>query len=152
MLVHEPDGTTIGTPGSTEFKNRRARSTASSRIPSLNATCPQQNAPRIGVTLSRRRSSTVALASLTSGKNSSARQVENSWTSVIVRPYHDHMQRLGAVHTKHDSPFDIRRPARAGDQGQSIRRDADRPHLGEYRGEIRHHAIDLNDHEARRRQ
>src|ERR1700722_7628505 len=137
MLVHEPDGTTIGTSGSTEFRNRRARSTASSRMPSLNATCPQQNAPRTGVTLSRRRSSTVAVASLTSGKNSSARQVENSWSSVIVRPYDDHMQRLRAVHAKHDSLFDIRSPARTGDQGQSIRRDAARPHLGEYRREIR---------------
>src|ERR1700688_1256693 len=107
MLVHEPDGTTIGTPGSTEFRNRRARSTASSRMPSLNATCPQQNAPRIGVTLSRRRSSTVAEASLTSGKNSSARQVENSWTSVIVRPHHDHMPRFQGVDAKHDSLLDI---------------------------------------------
>src|ERR1700719_1867345 len=135
MLVHEPDGTTIGTSGSTEFKNRRARSTASSRMPSLNATCPQQNAPRIGVTLSRRRSSTVALASLTSGKNSSARQVENSWTSVIARPHHDHVQRLGAVHAEHDSLFDIRGPARAGYQRQSIRRDTGRSHLGKDRCE-----------------
>src|SRR5258708_39019987 len=102
MLVQEPDGTTIGTPGWTEFKNRRARSTASSRMPSLNATCPQQNAPRIGVTLSRRRSSTVALASLTSGKNSSARQVENSSPSVTPRPYHHHVPRLRAVHPHHD--------------------------------------------------
>src|SRR6202040_4042890 len=138
MLVHEPDGTTIGTPGSTEFKNRRARSTASSRMPSLNATCPQQNAPRTGVTLSRSRSSTVAAASLTSGKNSSARQVENSWTSVIARPYHDRMQRLGAVNAEHDALFDIRGPARASDQGQSIRRDATRSHLGKHRREIRH--------------
>src|ERR1700688_1355373 len=120
MLVHEPDGTTIGTPGSTEFKNRRARATASSRMPSLNATCPQQNAPRTGVTFRRRRSSTVAAASLTSGKNSSARQVENSWTSVIVRPHHGHMQRLGAVHAKHDSLLDIRGAARPGYQRQSI--------------------------------
>src|SRR5271168_4645224 len=112
MLVHEPDGTTIGTPGWTEFRNRRARSTASSRMPSLNATCPQQNALRIGVTFSRSRSSTVAAASLTSGKNSSARQVENSWTSVIAWPHHDHVQRLGAVDAQHDSLFDIRGPAR----------------------------------------
>src|ERR1700675_3627995 len=106
MLVHEPAGTTIGPPACTEFRDRRARSTASSRMPSLNATCPQQNAPRIGVTLRRRRSSTVALASLTSGKNSSARQVENSWTSVIVAPQHEHMQRLGAVDAEHDSLLD----------------------------------------------
>src|SRR5208337_4078073 len=122
MLVHEPDGTTIGTPGSTELKKRRAKSTASSRMPSLNATCPQQNAPRTGVTLSRSRSSTVAAASLTSGKNSSARQVENSWTSVILRPHHDRVQRLRTVHAEHDSLLDIRGPARAGDQRQSIRR------------------------------
>src|SRR5258707_14764947 len=110
MLVHEPDGTTIGTPGCTEFRNRRARLTASSRMPSLNATCPQQNAPRIGVTLSRSRSSTVAAASLTSGKNSSARQVENRWTSVIARPYQDHVQRLGDVHAALNSLFDMRGP------------------------------------------
>src|SRR5271170_6151404 len=123
MLVHEPDGTTIGTPGWTEFKNRRASETASSRMPSLKATCPQQNAPRTGVTLSRNRSSTVAAASFTSGKNSSARQVENSWTSVIVRPHDDHVQRLGSMHAEHNSLLDIRRPARARDQRQSIRRD-----------------------------
>src|SRR5271170_6601311 len=110
MLVHEPDGTTIGTPGSTAFRKRRARLTASSRMPSLNATCPQQNAARTGVTFSRRRSSTVAAASLTSGKNSSARQVENSWTSVIVRPHHDHMQRLGTMDAEHDSLLDIGGP------------------------------------------
>src|ERR1700683_1505414 len=115
MLVHEPDGTTIGTSSWTEFRNRRARLTASSRMPSLNATCPQQNAPRIGVTLTRSRSSTVAALSLTSGKNSSARQVENSWTSVIVRPHNDHVQRLWAVVAEHDSLLDIRGPARAGD-------------------------------------
>src|SRR5271170_3679129 len=149
MLVHEPDGTTIGTPGWTEFKNRRASETASSRMPSLNATCPQQNAPRMGVTLSRSRSSTVAAASLTSGKNSSARQVENSWTSVIVRPYDDHVQRIGAMHAEHDSLLDIRGAAWAGDQRQAIRRDASRSHRGEHSGEIRHDAIDLNDHEAR---
>src|SRR5271170_7967399 len=131
MLVHEPDGTTIGTPGWTEFKNRRASETASSRMPSLNATCPQQNAPRMGVTLSRSRSSTVAAASLTSGKNSSARQVENSWTSVIVRPHYDRMQRFGAVDAEHDSFFDIRGPARPRDQGQSIRSDSTRSQLGE---------------------
>src|SRR5271167_1654355 len=152
MLVHEPDGTTIGTPGWTEFKNRRASETASSRMPSLNATCPQQNAPRMGVTLSRRRSSTVAAASLTSGKNSSARQVENSWTSVIVRPYDDDVQRLGAVHAEHDSLFDVGCAARAGDQRQSIGRDAGRAYRGEHRGEIRHDAIDLNDYQARGRQ
>src|SRR5271156_5585419 len=127
MLVHEPDGTTIGTPGWTEFRNRRASATACSRMPSLNATCPQQNAPRIGVTLSRSRSSTVAALSLTSGENSSARQVENSWTSVIVRPHHDHVQRLGAVDAEHDSLLDIRGAARACDQRQSIRGDAGRP-------------------------
>src|SRR5271156_6265624 len=130
MLVHEPDGTTIGTPGWTEFRNRRASATACSRMPSLNATCPQQKAPRIGVTLSRSRSSTVAAASLTSGKNSSARQVENSWTSVIVRPHHDHVQRLRAVYAEHDSLLYVRGPARAGDERQSIRRDASRPHRG----------------------
>src|SRR5277367_6082263 len=124
MLVHEPDGTTIGTPGSTELRNRRARSRASSRIPSLNATCPQQNAARTGVTLSRNRSSTVAAAALTSGKNSSARQVENSWTSVIVRPRYDHVQRFRAVDAEHDSLFDIGGPARPRDQRQSIRGDA----------------------------
>src|SRR5579863_9198382 len=112
MLVHEPDGTTIGTPGWTELRNRRASSTACSRMPSLNATCPQQNAPRIGVTLRRNRSSTVAAASFTSGKNSSARQVENNWTSVIVRPHHDHVQRLRAMHAEHDSLLDICGPAR----------------------------------------
>src|SRR5260370_7759722 len=122
MLVHEPDGTTIGTPAWTELRNRRARLTASSRMPSLNATCPQQNAPRIGVTLSRRRSSTVAAASLTSGKNSSARQVENSWTSVIARPHHDHVQRLRAVHAEHDSLFDIPGSPSATDHRQTIPR------------------------------
>src|SRR5271155_196120 len=152
MLVHEPDGTTIGTPGWTEFKNRRASETASSRMPSLNATCPQQNAPRMGVTLSRSRSSTVAAASLTSGKNSSARQVENSWTSVIVRPHHDHVQRFRAMHAEHDSLFDIGGPARPRDQRQSIRGDALGTHRGQHRREIWHHAIDLNDYEARRRQ
>src|SRR5580704_10183639 len=120
MLVHEPDGTTIGTSGWTEFRNRRARSTASSRMPSLNATCPQQNAPRTGVTLSRNRSSTVAAASLTSGKNSSARQVENSWTSVIARPHHDHVQGFRAVDTEHDSLLDICRPTRASNERQAI--------------------------------
>src|SRR5260370_9221605 len=115
MLVHEPDGTTIGMFGSTELRKRRASSTASSRIPSLNATCPQQNAPRTGVTFSLRRSSTVAAASLTSGKNSSARQVENSWTSVILRPHHDHVQRFRAVPAESDSLFDVpaSAPARA---------------------------------------
>src|SRR6266481_3875298 len=124
MLVHEPDGTTIGTPGCTEFRNRRARLTASSRMPSLNATCPQQNALRTGVTFNRSRSSTVAALSLTSGKNSSARQVENSWTSVIARPHDDNVQRLRAVHAEHDSLFDVSSPTGAGDQRQSIRRDA----------------------------
>src|SRR5208337_5111170 len=148
MLVHDPEGTTIGMPGSTEFRNRRARSTASSRKPSLKATWPQQNAPRTGVTLSRSRSSTVAAASLTSGKNSSARQVENSWTSVIVRPHHDHVQRFRAMHAEHDSLFDIGGPARPRDQRQSIRGDALGTHRGQHRGEIRHYAIDLNDHQA----
>src|SRR5271170_7770836 len=143
MLVHEPDGTTIGTPGWTEFKNRRASETASSRMPSLNATCPQQNAPRMGVTLRRSRSSTVAAASLTSGKNSSARQVENSWTSVIVRPHHDYVQRFRAVHSQHDALLYIRCPARARDQRQPIRGDARGSHLGQHRGEIWPHAIDL---------
>src|SRR5271163_3193021 len=146
MLVHEPDGTTIGTPGWTEFRNRRASATACSRMPSLNATWPQQKAPRMGVTLSRSRSSTVDAASLTSGKNSSARQVENSWTSVIVRPHHDHVQRLGTMDAEHDSLLDIGGPARAGDQCQAIGRDGGRPYLGEHRRQIRHHAIDLHDH------
>src|SRR5260370_21933572 len=127
MLVHEPDGTTIGTPGCTEFRNRRARLTASSRMPSLNATCPQQNALRTGVTFNRSRSSTVAALSLTSGKNSSARQVENSWTSVIGPPHADDVQRLRAVHAEHDSPFDIRGPARPADQPQAIRRNPGPP-------------------------
>src|ERR1700685_4782662 len=127
MLVHEPDATTSGTPGWTEFRNRRARLTASSRMPSLNATCPQQNAPRTGLTLSRSRSSTVAALSLTSGKNSSARQVENSWTSVIVRPHHDHVQRLGAVDAEHDPLLDIRGPGWARDQRQSIGGGGGRP-------------------------
>src|SRR5271156_6900751 len=148
MLVHEPDGATIGMPGSTEFRKRRASSTASSRMPSLNATCPQQNAPRTVVTLSRSRSSTVAAASLTSGKNSSARQVENSWTSVILRPYHEHMQRLRAVDAEHDSLFDIGGPARPRDQRQSIRGNAVGTHHRQHRREIWHHAIDLNDHQA----
>src|SRR5208283_1456041 len=152
MLVHEPDGTTIGMPGSAEFRKRRARSSASSRKPSLKATWPQQNAPRTGVTLSRSRSSTVAAASLTSGKNSSARQVENSWTSVIAGPHHDRVDRFWTVHAEHDSLLDIRGPAGTRDQRQSIRRDAAGAYLGEHRRQIRHHAIDLNDRQARRRQ
>src|ERR1019366_5955967 len=139
MLVHEPDGTTIGMPGSTELRKWRARSSASSRKPSLKATWPQQNAPRTGVTLSRSRSSTVAAASLTSGKNSSARQVENSWTSVIAGPHHDHVDRFGAVHAEYDSFLDIRGAARACDQRQSIRRDAGWAQLGEHRRQICHH-------------
>src|SRR5229473_3181502 len=126
MLVHDPEGTTIGLPGSTDLRKRRARLTASSRSPSLNATWPQQNARRTGITLTRSRSSTVATASLTSGKNSSARQVEKSCTSFIARPYHDQMQRLWTVDAKHDSLLDVGGAVRPRNQGHAMLRHARR--------------------------
>src|SRR5579885_988512 len=115
MLVHEPDGTTIGMSARQAARNLRARSTASSRNPSLNATCPQQNALVAERTFSLSRSSTLAAASYTSGKNSSARQVEKSCTS-FIGPYQDHVQRFRPMHAHHDSLLDVRRAARTRDQ------------------------------------
>src|SRR6516225_8355543 len=121
MLEHEPDGTTIGVSCRQAARNLRARSTASSRNPSLNATCPQQKALFSGRTRSRSRSSTVAVASKISGKNSSARQVEKSWTSVIAWPHHDYVERLGSMHPHHDAFLDVCGAAGSGYQGQAMR-------------------------------
>src|SRR5882757_10224570 len=136
MLVHEPDGTTIGIPGCTDLRNRRASPIASARSPSLKATWPQQNARRTGITLTRKRSSTVAAASITCGKNSSARQVENSWTSFIARPHHDRVQRLGTMHSQHDSLFDVGGATGSRDQGQAMLDQARGTEHREHRGEI----------------
>ena len=83
MLAHEPDGITIGAPGSQAFRNPRASATASSRRPSLKGACPQQKVLRRGDTLSFKSVRIFFVASIAAGKNSSARQVANSFTSVI---------------------------------------------------------------------
>src|SRR5580658_7766746 len=152
MLAQEPDGMTIGTPGVTESRKRRARAVASARIPSLNATWPQQNARRSGRTLSWRRSSTMAAASPASGKNSSARQVEKSWTSVIARPGHEYIKRLGAVHAEHDALFDIRGAAGPGDERHAMAPDEVGADHRERGGEVGEDAINVHDDEARGRQ
>src|ERR1700688_2372666 len=107
MLVHEPEGITIGVPGSHDSRNRRASCLASLRNPSLKAACPQQNARGIVRTFTCNRSSTAAAASRASGKNSSARQVGNSTTSFIRRPDYRAAKHFGTMHTHHDALLDV---------------------------------------------
>src|SRR6516164_63426 len=83
MLAHEPDGITIGVPGSQAFRNPSANATASSRRPSLNGACPQQKVLCKGTTFSFKSTRIFVVASIAAGKNSSARQVAKSFTSVI---------------------------------------------------------------------
>src|SRR5580704_8987372 len=84
MLVHDPDGTTIGVPGLHDFRKRRANPIASSRKPSLNAAWPQQKLRRKRLTFSPRRLSTVSAAAGASGNIISPRQVEKSVTVVTA--------------------------------------------------------------------
>src|SRR5579875_41397 len=123
MLVQEPEGITIGTPGSHDFRKRRASASASSRSPSLNGACPQQKARRTGRTLTRNPSSTAAAACGTAGKNCSARQVLNSRTSVIRRPQHERVKLFGTMHANDNQLFDVGGATRTGDEGDAMVRD-----------------------------
>src|SRR5579872_972906 len=102
MLVHDPEGITIGVPGSHDSRKWRASSFACVRKPSLNAAWPQQNARGIARTFTCSRSMTATAASRASGKNSSARQVGNKTTSFIFRPDYRATKHFGTMHAHHD--------------------------------------------------